>query len=76
MIITVHAKARARENRIEWLDEDTAKIWVTAKPVNNQANEMFRSVLAKELGVAPSSITLIRGRTAGIKQFEIQKTTP
>ena len=75
MIVTVHVKAKAREEKIEWLDQDTAKISVTAAPVKGKANAAVLKVLAKDMGVSPSSVELIRGATAKMKQFEI-KTRP
>jgi len=73
MILTAHIKTRARMNEIVWLDEDTVKISVTAVPKNGEANEAIIALLSKELHISKSSIQLIRGTTAKIKQFEIQK---
>ncbi len=73
MILTAHIKTHARMNEIVWLDEDTVKISITAVPKNGEANKALIDLLAKELHVSKSSIELIRGTTAKIKQFEIQK---
>ncbi len=71
MILTAHVKPSARENLIEWIDEDTCKVHVTAAPEKGKANRAVIALLAKELGTSKSSIELVRGGTARIKQFQI-----
>ncbi|MBT5808010.1 DUF167 domain-containing protein [Candidatus Uhrbacteria bacterium] len=73
MIITAHVKPNASSNRVEWLDEDTVKVWVTAVPEKGKANKAVVELLSKEMRVAKSRIELIRGGTARMKQFEVQK---
>jgi uncharacterized protein (TIGR00251 family) len=72
MIITAHVKPGARQNSLEWLDEDTVKISVTAAPEKGKANKAVIELLAEELGVAKSTIELIRGGTARMKQFKLK----
>lgn len=71
MIVTVHVRPSARANTIEWLDDTTAKASVTAAPEKGLANKAVIDLLAKDLGVAKSSVSLIRGATARLKQFAI-----
>ena len=72
MILTVHVKPRASKNAIEtWLDDTTVKLSVTAAPENGAANEAVLKLLAKELGIAPSSLLLVRGFTTRMKQIKI-----
>ncbi|HLD20920.1 MAG TPA: DUF167 domain-containing protein [Patescibacteria group bacterium] len=71
MILTVYVKPGARKESLEWIDEDTLKISVTAPPEKGKANKAVIEALAEELGVAKSTIELIRGGTARIKQFKI-----
>lgn len=73
MILTAHIKTQARCNEVTWLDADTVKIAVTAIPEHGKANKAILDLLAKELGVSKTSIELIRGTTAKIKQFRIEK---
>ena len=73
MILTAHVKPSARENSIKWIDEDTVKISVTSPPEKGKANQAVIKLLSKELGVSKSSITLKRGSTARIKQFQIEQ---
>lgn len=72
MIITVHAKPAARRNAVTKLDENTYKIEVTAAPEQGKANEAIARALADELNVAVSRITLTRGATTRIKQFDLK----
>lgn len=71
-ILTVYAKPGAKRESLEWIDEDTLKVSVTAPPEKGKANKAVVEALAKELGVAKSTIMLHRGATARIKQFKIQ----
>lgn len=72
MILTVHVKPNARTNEIiSWLDETTVKLAVTAAPEKGKANEAVIALLSKTLGAPKTSIELIRGATARMKQFSI-----
>lgn len=71
MIITVHAKAHARKNEVSKLDENTFKISVTETAEKGKANEAILKSLAEHLKISTSRISLIRGRTIPLKQFEI-----
>jgi uncharacterized protein (TIGR00251 family) len=73
MTITIHTKPRARENKIEWIDAETAKISVTAPAEKGKANEAVLEILARELGIAKSFIEITRGKTTRIKQIQITK---
>jgi uncharacterized protein (TIGR00251 family) len=73
VIITVHVKPRSRKNSIEWIDDETAKISVTAIAEKGKANDAVMEVLSEDLGVAKSLIEIVRGKTTRIKQVEIKK---
>jgi len=73
MIVTVHATPRSRQEKVEWLDEDTCKVWVRAVAEGGKANDAIVRILADELKVAKSLITLRRGGSARMKQFDIEK---
>lgn len=62
-----------KENRIEWLSEGTCKVWLTAAPEKGEANKALINLLAKELNVAKSLISILYGATAKVKTIEIQK---
>lgn len=72
MILTVHVKPRARENRIEaWLDETTVKVAVTAAPEKGKANEAVFDLLADFFETSRSELALVRGHTTKMKHFSI-----
>ncbi|MEK7452214.1 MAG: DUF167 domain-containing protein [Patescibacteria group bacterium] len=72
MMITVHVKPRSRQNSIEWIDEETAKISVIAAAEKGKANDAVIEVLSEDLGVAKSQIEIVRGKTTRIKHIEIK----
>lgn len=73
MILTVHLKPGARENKIvAWLDKDTLKVTVKAPPEKGKANAALIDLLAKELHLSKSSLELTRGRTTHIKQILVR----
>lgn len=72
MIVTVHAKPNARANSIEWLDDTTAKVSVTAAPESGRATTAIADLLAKHYGIAKSRVTLVRGATTRMKQFSLE----
>lgn len=72
MIITVHVKPRSRKNTIEWIDDETAKISVTAVAEKGKANDAVIEVLSENLGIAKSLVEIVRGKTTRIKHVEIK----
>lgn len=72
VIITVHVKPRSRKNSVEWVDDETAKISVTAIAEKGKANDAVIEVLAEDLDIAKSRIEIVRGKTTRIKQVEIK----
>jgi uncharacterized protein len=61
LILALHVQTRA--SRDEWGEDfdGRLKIRITAAPVEGQANEHLRKVLAHWFGVAPSQVTLLNG---------------
>lgn len=73
VIVTAHVKPNARQTRIvSWLDPTTAKVEVTAPPEKGKANEAVQRVLADHFGISRSRVTLVRGATTRMKQFEVE----
>lgn len=75
---TIHIKLtpKASSERIGEIRQsadggDVLTVYVTAPPDKNKANEAMIRLLAKHYGVAPSSITILRGHTARNKVVEI-----
>jgi hypothetical protein len=73
MIVTVHAKPRAKKDDLVWLDDTTAKVSVREAPEKGKANERIIDLLSEHLHIAKSLIHLIRGSTTRMKQFEIKR---
>lgn len=72
MLLTVHVKPGAKTSEItEWLDENTLKMAIAALPEKGKANKEVIRVLAREFGLAPSLIEIVRGKTTRIKQIRI-----
>lgn len=69
----IYAKVRARSsrNKIEKISDQEYKIWTTAAPVNNQANEKIIQLLADFFDVPKSQIEIVGGKTVGHKIIDI-----
>jgi uncharacterized protein (TIGR00251 family) len=72
VLITVHLKPGARQNRVvKQLDDSTYVVEVTAPPVQGKANKALIELLAAHFDVPKLLIELKRGATTRIKQLEI-----
>lgn len=71
MILTVHVKPNAKGNFVEWIDEDTLKVSVTAKPENGKANKAIIELLSEKLKIKKTSLKIVRGHTTRIKQVAV-----
>ena len=77
MKLTVHLTPKASCNKIEgWAKDekgqDILRVKVTAVPEDGKANAALIKLLSKALGIPRSQISLVRGTTSRIKQFEIE----
>jgi len=52
-------------------EDDVLRVYVTVVPQGGKANAAVQKFLAKELGIAKSRLTLIRGATARDKVFRL-----
>jgi uncharacterized protein (TIGR00251 family) len=72
MILTVHATPNAKKTEITgWLDDNTVKIKIAARPREGKANEELILFLAEYYKKPKSTIKIIRGATTRIKQVEM-----
>lgn len=55
------------------LEDDTIKINIAAKPINNQANIELIRFLSKVFSVAISQIKIISGKSESLKLIKITK---
>lgn len=73
--LRVRVQPRASREAILGWREDALRLAVTAAPVEGEANEAVRRLLARALGVAPSSISLVRGGHGRDKVLRIEGVT-
>lgn len=72
MRLTLFVQPNAKENMIvSWLDDSTVKVKVKAPAKEGKANKELISFLAKTLKIPKSSLSIIRGAQARMKQIEI-----
>ncbi len=71
--INVHLQPRAsRDEVLGWNEDSALRVRVKAPPVDGAANAALVQLLAKQLGVAKSKVTLVSGTTARNKIVEIE----
>lgn len=68
--IALRVTPKASRNAIE-LRDGALRIYVTCVPEDGKANAAVQKLLAKELGIAKSRLTLMRGHTARDKVFVV-----
>ena len=69
--IAVRVHPRAGRNEIAGERDGVLIVRVTAPPVEGKANDAVRKLLAKQLGIAPSRVSVVRGATGRDKLVEI-----
>lgn len=74
--VDVRVVPRSSREAIAVADDGGLKIWVRASPTDGQANSAVVALLAKSLGVAKSSLTILRGETGRTKRIRIEGIEP
>ena len=69
MKITVKVKPNSRENSIKKLENGSFEVKVSVPPEKGKANQRVIELLSKELKIAKSRITLVKGETSKEKLF-------
>lgn len=77
MRLVVRLTPRGGRDRIDgWASDDAGraylKVRVAAAPVDGGANAALLRLLAKALGRPPSTLRIVAGETARLKQIEIE----
>jgi uncharacterized protein (TIGR00251 family) len=80
----VRVQPRAAGDAVLGWREGTLRVRVTAPPVEGAANLAVTRLLARALGVAPSTVAVVRGdrgrdklvRVAGLSDDELQRRLP
>ncbi|TQS73736.1 DUF167 domain-containing protein [Rhodobacteraceae bacterium] len=68
--IEIRVTPKASRNEITQTDTGL-RAYVTTVPEDGKANKAVQKLLARELGVAKSRLTLIRGQTSRQKIFQL-----
>lgn len=71
MKLAVKVSPKAARNAISGWHGEALKVSVTAAPERGKANAAVQLLLAETLGIAKSSVRLLRGETSSQKIFEI-----
>jgi len=69
--LSLRVQPRASRNEIVGWQDATLKLRVTAPPVDGAANAAIARLLARALGVSPSSISVVKGHQAREKIVEV-----
>ena len=72
IVMNVRVQPRSSRKGIGGVVGDTIKINLTAPPVDGAANEQLIEVLSEELGIARSSIHVVRGLSSRQKVVVIK----
>jgi len=72
MIIRVHVQTGARQDKIEELGVEEFKVWTTAIPEKDQANDAVIDILAEHFNASPSKIRIRSGNKSKHKLIEIE----
>lgn len=72
MVIRIKVQTRASFERVEEVGLDEYKVWVTAPPADNAANEAVIDILSDFFDVAPSKIRIRSGYKSTHKLIEIE----
>ena len=70
--LALHIQPRASRTELAGVHGDALKIRLAAPPVDGEANEELVRFLAKRLGVAKSSVTIVAGGTGRRKRVRIE----
>ena len=69
--IVVEAKPGAKENKVQSLNPDHFKVFVTERPEKGKANEALVRILADYFHIPKSKIQILRGETSKKKLIQI-----
>lgn len=70
-LLRIYLQPKSSNNEVVGPYRDGIKVKVTAPPIEGKANEALIRFLAKELGISPSSIEIIKGHHSREKTLRI-----
>lgn len=71
----VRVQPRASREEILGWRQDVLRVAVTAPPVEGEANDALRRLLARALGLAPSAVSVVRGERGRDKMIRVRGLT-
>ena len=71
-VFAVHVTPRSDRDEVVGWQDGAVRVRLKAAPVEGQANEALRRLLAKKLGLSRSSVELIGGTTSRHKRVRIE----
>jgi uncharacterized protein (TIGR00251 family) len=71
VLIKIYLQTKSSRNEIVGSYRDGIKVKVTAPPIEGKANEALIRLLAKELGISPSCIEILKGHHSREKTLRI-----
>lgn len=71
LLVHLRVQARSSQRRLAIERSGTLKLYLTAAPVDGQANKQARETLARTFGVASGQVTLKAGARSRMKHFRI-----
>ena len=71
MYIRVTVAPRSKKEMVQKLSENKWTISVKEPAEQNRANERVRTLIARELGVAPSDVRILTGHRARVKMISV-----
>lgn len=71
MKITVYAKPKAKQEKVEPAGPGELRVWVREAPQNGKANEAIEAAVADHFGIPKSCVQIKKGHTGKKKIVEI-----
>ena len=70
-LVRLRVQPRASRDEVVAWQDDALRVHVTAPPVDGEANAAVRTLLARALGVAPSTVEVVRGERSRDKLVRV-----
>ncbi|QDU63903.1 hypothetical protein Pan216_47840 [Planctomycetes bacterium Pan216] len=73
IVFALKVRPGGKRNAVVGDHDGALKVTVTAAPEKGKANAAVVKLLAKELGVAKSDLTIVRGETSSTKEILVKR---
>ncbi|MEJ5357714.1 MAG: DUF167 domain-containing protein [Desulfobacterales bacterium] len=71
LIVNIHLQPGASRDLISGLHGEALKVRVTAPPIEGRANQALIRLLAKELRLPPSAVSIVAGASSRTKRIHL-----